>query len=254
MNGNGRGRPLIGITGNLFRADDPVLDVGRPLYPRRALHYGEEHVVRAVNTAGGIPLLVPVEADDPEAVAAALDGLILSGGVDIHPPAEATEALDRWPGQAERDAFEVALYHACVAAGRPVLGICRGCQLIGVAEGGTLWHDIPSQLPASLTHRDQERYDRLRHTVSLEAPSLLSRWLGSGELAPVASVHHQAIRDCPPSLRITATAPDGVIEAVERSNGAVVVGVQWHPEWMPDDPSQRRLLSSFVASCATARS
>lgn len=241
-------RPLVGITGNLFRRDDRALAPDRPLYPKSELHYGEEGMVRALLEAGAAPVLVPADAAAAEVVAPLLDGLVLSGGTDVDPSwYDGGDA--RWPGQPERDAAEMTLYRSLRDRRRPVLGLCRGCQLIAVAEGGTLWPDLPSMYPGGPVHRCQERYDALRHPVTIEAGSRAARWLGVDGEQEVNSVHHQAVRDCPPTLRVVARSPEGIVEAVESLNGAVVVGVQWHPEWMRDDPAQRRLLAGFVAAC-----
>ena len=242
-------RPVIGISGNLFRGDDPALVADRPLYPNRRLYYGEAGMVAAFARAGGVPLLVPIDGERAADVAGALDGLVLSGGVDVDPSSRGANG-SRWPGQPERDVAEIALLQAMSAAGKPVLGICRGHQVLAVAEGASMWEDLPTEAPGGPVHRDQVLYDTLTHPVDVVAGSRLSDWLGAAGRLHVNSVHHQAIRDCPPSLRVVARAADGTIEGVERRDGAPVLGVQWHPEWMPDDEAQRRLLARFVACCA----
>ena len=245
------GRPLIGVSGNLFRGDDAALVPDRPLYPGRRLHYGEAGMVAAFSRAGATPLLVPSDVERASDVADHLDGLVLSGGVDVDPSVRGGDGA-RWPGQPERDRAEIALYDEMCVRGKPVLGICRGHQLLAVAEGASMWADLGTEAPGGPVHRDQAHYDRLVHPVDVVEGSLLASWLGRAGRFVANSVHHQAVRACPASLRVVARAADGTIEAVERRDGAPVVGVQWHPEWMPDDEAQQRLLACFVRRCAGA--
>jgi len=208
-----------------------------------------------VAAAGGLPLMVyrAEHTDDAlvpwaEALLARVDGLLLSGGEDIAPTHYGEVAAQpAWAGQPQRDALELALYRAAVAAGKPVLGICRGAQLIGVAEGGGLWQDLPSMRPETLPHRSQELYDRLEHGLEIDSHGAFLASLFDGEDTVVNSVHHQGLRQRPESLRVVARAPDGVPECFVRDD-AWVLAVQWHPEWMQVRRSQRRLFELFVAA------
>ena len=185
--------------------------------------------VRALIAAGLTPLLVPPLLD-PARAAEALDaasGLVLTGGEDVHPShyGEAPHAKLEEPDQA-RDVVELALYRAARARGLPVLAICRGIQLVNVAEGGTLYQDLASERPSTINHVDPKG----RHGLRVEPGSLLQRTVGDS--ARVNSRHHQAVKLLAPSLRAVAWAEDGVIEGVEpREPGAPwLLAVQWHPE------------------------
>ena len=139
----------------------------------------------------------------------------------------------------------------------PILGICRGAQILNVALGGSLYQDINTQVPGSLVHRDWEPYDALSHPVSLEARSWISAVYGGAESIEANSVHHQAAKDIAPGFRVTARAPDGVVEAIEQIEGKIwMAGVQWHPEWLdPANVSQTqrtpgdRIFRAFVEVC-----
>jgi len=273
--------PLIAVTPNTL----PSVD--RPLYKNKALEYADVAMAQAVRRAGGLPVLAlagaPVESrvsvdagapgdahplpDWATGAAAALvervDGILLSGGVDVDPrwyegrEAGATAARGEeggGPGATDlaRDAFELALLREALASGVPVFGICRGFQLLNVALGGTLWGDLESQREGSLVHRDQGRYDRLTHGLRLEPETWLAACLGEVGEEPqelrVTSVHHQGVRTLAPGLRALAWAPDGLVEAVEGGPrlGAWAAAVQWHPEWMPASRGQRSLLETFI--------
>jgi len=242
-------KPFIAISPNALAPAD------RRFYKGKALEYGEASLAASIAAAGGLPFMAYRAEVEGEALAAHADevlahadALVLSGGEDIAPQGYGEVAQDeRWQGDPKRDAFELALYHAALARGLPVLGVCRGAQLIAVAEGGSLWQDLPSMRQGSLEHRSQEQYDALGHGLELEPDSFVSA-LFDGEERWVNSVHHQAMKVEPKTLRVVARAPDGVAEAFERTTpGAWVVGVQWHPEWMPGRVSQARLFARLVA-------
>lgn len=247
------GAPLIGITPNRFPARD------RAVYAGKALEYSDVAMAEAVVRAGGVPVLLvrgAAEAaaelvDRAEAGVGAVQGLLLAGGADVAPQSYGQRPLDpAWAGEAERDRWELALYRVALAAGRPVLGVCRGLQLLNVAEGGTLWQDLPSQRDtARCQHRCQARYDRLEHPIEIEAGSELRALLGSAA-ASVSSVHHQGIDELGLALRAVARAPDGLVEAARREGSPWVFGVQWHPEWMPEDAGQARIFARFVEQAA----
>lgn len=182
-------------------------------------------------------------------VVSQVDGLALTGGSDIAPGSYGEEPVrDAWAGDPLRDRWELALYREALAQGRPVFGLCRGMQLVNVAEGGTLWQDLVT-MKGSQTHRDQALYDRLEHDLAVEPGNWLEELFGQ-EPHRVNTVHHQGIKDLAPTLRVVASSPDDVIEAVHRHGEPWVIGVQWHPEWMQDRPSQRRLFALFIAQAA----
>ncbi|TNF23791.1 MAG: gamma-glutamyl-gamma-aminobutyrate hydrolase family protein [Deltaproteobacteria bacterium] len=242
-------RPLIAISPNHFPAED------RPLYKDKPLEYGEGAMARALREVGALPIMPYRAGLEPggdlaalaEAVMQRCDGLLLSGGADVDPASYGQPLRDpRWAGDPSRDAYELALYAAAVALDKPVLGVCRGAQLINVAEGGTLWQDLPSERPGDIVHRDQVRYDTNAHGLEV-APGGLVAALFEGEGAPrVNSVHHQGVLDLAPSATAEAWAPDGLVEAFRVHTRRWSVAVQWHPEWL-GGPSSHRLFSTFVA-------
>ena len=211
---------------------------------------------RGVDHAGGIPVLVPPLARPADAarIMDAVDGLLLTGGEDVDP---ARYGAARHAAvtivSAERDATELALIHAAHERGKPVLAICRGIQLLNVAFGGTLVQDIPTQRPGALAHdRDENEPAARVHDVHIVAGSILAGALGASVLH-VNSFHHQAADRVAGSLRITASAPDGIVEGLEwRGEDWWAVAVQWHPEEL-DGPSDTGLFRAFVTRAAAKR-
>ena len=204
----------------------------------------------AILAAGGLPILLPASlplAALPELVAR-YDGFLLSGGGDVD-PAVYSGHLDTTIHSIdpERDAFELALIPLMLAADKPLLAICRGVQVFNVALGGSLYEDIASALPAAQRHDWYPNYPRdyLAHTVEIEPGSRLAEILGTHKLR-TNSLHHQAIRQPAPALEVVAHAEDGVIEAVELPGKRFVIGVQWHPECLPEEPAIQRLFKAFV--------
>ncbi len=242
-------RPVIGMsTGRM------AVDYGQvQQYP---LTYIPVDYVEAVLEAGGLPM--PLALHDvglyEEAVAEQLahcDGLLLSGGVDINP---ATYGEQPHPGlnatTPDRDAHELALLAEAKRRGIPILAICRGIQLVNVAYGGTLYQDIPSQVPDAIQHVQRSARHLPTHEVTVTPGSRLYRMVGAS--IAVASFHHQAVKDLATGLQLVATAPDGIVEAVEATDHPWLVAVQWHPEMShaADVPSQA-IFAAFVARCAT---
>lgn len=203
----------------------------------------------AVLRAGNVPVVLP-RTDDVDAVRALverIDVLLLAGGCDLD-PATFGQAPSPFLGEvvAERDAFEFSLLAEAVRQRRPVLGICRGIQVINVYFGGTLYQDMPSELdPAMARHQRPDKPWEVVHPVRITAGSRLNGILGVTE-AGVNSTHHQACRDIAPGFRVTAVADDGIVEAIE-SDTLPILGVQFHPERLvklPDSPFTR--LFSFA--------
>jgi putative glutamine amidotransferase len=208
---------------------------------------------RGVERAGGVPVVVPPLERDADAarVLDAADGLMLTGGADVDParygaPRHTTVAHV----SAARDATELALLRAAQARGKPVLAICRGIQLMNVAFGGTLVQDIPSEVPNALPHdQDGDHRGARVHGVRIEPDSILARALGATDIQ-VNSLHHQAPKRIPDTLRLTASAPDGIVEGLEwRGAEWWAVGVQWHPEEL-DGRWEAGLFTAFVRRAA----
>ena len=194
--------------------------------------------VDSVAAAGAIPLILPPTIP-PEHAAHALagvDGVLLSGGEDIDPTWYGMDPVAQL-GTVDpaRDRLEFALFTAARERGLPVLGICRGLQLVNVAMGGVLWQDLPSEWPSDVQHDRADARDARTHGVTLVAGSRTADALGAVELA-VNSFHHQGVRSLADGLVATAHAPDGLVEAFEGTAGAWLVAVQWHPEEMHADP------------------
>lgn len=208
---------------------------------------------RAVDLAGGAPVLIPLQLgeDTLRGIFERLDGVLLAGGADIHPQEFGQERLPVCGDvDSARDAAELRLTRWTLAEDKPVFGICRGIQMLNVAAGGSLYQDIPSELPTAIAHDHHEgdAYNRPAHPVEIESDSRLARALGATRVA-VNSLHHQALKQLAPGFHIVARAPDGVIEAVESANGGFALGVQFHPEWLLDDDARMlRLFEEFVAS------
>jgi putative glutamine amidotransferase len=240
-----RSRPVIGIATQTLDA----ISGERP-----ASWFVGQCYVRALTEAGALPWLIPLLSDDEatlRAICDRLDGVFLTGGVDVDPSlyGEERHALcDR--GDPARDATEMALVRWAAAEDKPLLGICRGIQAINVACGGSLYQHVAEQHPAAIKHdwfsAAGHARDYLAHEVHLRPGSRLARVLGAGPLR-VNSMHHQAIRRLAPGLVVAATAPDGLIEAVERPANRYFVGVQWHPEELTcTQPAMRRLFADFI--------
>lgn len=203
---------------------------------------------RALEQAGARPVPLRPEAD-PACLAKAarsLDGLLLTGGGDVHPRFYGAEPGDLLREVDEvRDAAELALVRWAAEAGRPLLAICRGLQVVNVALGGTLYQDLPSERPSEVRHDDTEvAPGRLAHDLRLAPQGPLAAWFPGPPR--VNSYHHQAVRDLAEGLRPLAWAPDAVLEALDLPDHPFLLGVQWHPERLPDRPETQALFRALV--------
>jgi putative glutamine amidotransferase len=188
--------------------------------------------VDSVLRAGGAPVTLPCVAD-PEAVRAAVeaaDGILLPGGGDVVSHSYGEEPHPRTLYQdPQRDEMEFAVTRRALDTGRPILGICRGAQVLNVAFGGSLIQDVPSQVPEAILHYTYALEPWLAHTTDIEEDTLLSRIFGTPSMR-VNTYHHQAVKDIGDGLRVNCRARDGVIEGVEATDGRPILGVQFHPE------------------------
>ena len=213
--------------------------------------------MESVRRAGGEPIEVAAGGEAPEHILARVDGIMLTGGGDVDPMlyGETPHATFQ-AAEGDRDQFEMALTRAAIAANIPFLAICRGMQLLNVAMGGTLIQDIPSQVPGALEHSVPEPRAHVAHEVWVAKGSRLSALLADhmedGETCHVNSRHHQSVATAAPGFEITATSPDGVIEAMEQPGAAFCIGVQWHPENFWRTGEFRSLFEGFVQA-ANAR-
>lgn len=188
----------------------------------------------SVSRAGGEPRVLDLSQGKPEDWLAAIGGVLLTGGGDVNPALYGEAPHPSFsPAEEGRDAAEVALVRAALERGMPILAICRGVQVLNVAAGGSLVQDIPSQIEGALEHRVETPPTAIAHEVWVSPGSQLARILAdrlSGDSIAVNSRHHQAVRRVAPGFVVSAEAPDGVVEAIEREGDALCLGVQWHPE------------------------
>ena len=242
--------PIIGVTATLRQDVDCAAQ--RPLgrFVRADLDY-----VEGVAEAGGVPVVLPpvVGARAAEELLDGMDGLLLSGGSDLDPSYYGEKPVPELGVTIpERDAFEMALLEHALRRKIPILGICRGMQILNVALGGTLYQDLPSQVDhmVLLGHRQETPKWQPTHEVEMDGGSKVTEIMGTGELK-VNSYHHQAIKVLASGLVAVAYSPDGVIEAVESDDLSKrwLIGVQWHAEAMRDaGPEHRRLFEAHVGA------
>jgi putative glutamine amidotransferase len=214
--------------------------------------------VKSVQRAGGGPWVLDLAKDAPADVIASAQGLLLTGGGDIDPAryGEARQPTVAGVDQA-RDEYEIELVRRAFEAGLPLFGICRGLQVMNVALGGTLVQDIPSEMPGSLAHVMPIPLCAVAHEVWVGKGNLLGTLmqesLVDADTCAVNSRHHQAIKRVAPGFEVTATAPDGVIEAIENPTSVFCFGVQWHPENFWRTGEFRPLFEGFVEACSKSR-
>lgn len=239
-------RPVIGIATQTLAA----LPGERPPCWVMGRTYIEE-----LRKVGAIPWIIPLVPHDTETLQQIfdrLDGVFITGGVDVDPCHYGESKLplcgDTDP---DRDAVEIALLRHALKQNLPVLAVCRGIQILNVTCGGTLYQDVTAQVPTAIKHdyfptREKPSRKYLAHDISVKPNSRLGRIL-SDEVVPVNSMHHQAIKSLAPNLAPTARAADGIIEAVESLDDRFLIAVQWHPEELTEShPGMARLFSSFA--------
>lgn len=235
-------RPLIALTPQFnTETDEPYM---KPAY------------LKAIHAAGGTPLILPLDLEQEELrqLAETFDGFLFTGGPDIH-PFYFGEQTQRNCGNVSlrRDRLELTLLELAMEAEKPILGICRGIQLINIGLGGDIYQDIPSQFPEDfpIAHMQPFYYDIPSHAVEVVPGSLLAR-IAQSETIQVNSKHHQAVRNVAPGLLATGFAPNQLVECVEKPDYPnFFLAVQWHPEYMwENDPVAKGIFAEFVGSCA----
>lgn len=203
--------------------------------------------IEALRGAGAIPLIIPPQPENAARIVQMLDGLLLAGGFDCDPlvygeePHPTCELMDH-----RRQANGLSLAKAARGCGIPTLGVCLGMQVMNVAGGGTLVQDIDSHLETEIRHASKAE-NRARHDIHVEQGTYLAKIVGERELN-VNSSHHQAVGRVAEGLRVTAHAPDGIVEGIEDPRHPFYVGVQWHPEDMTGEPSAGSIFGAFIAA------
>jgi gamma-glutamyl-gamma-aminobutyrate hydrolase PuuD len=226
----------IGISARIFHPESGSLGLRS-----KTLQYLEESIAQWVMSRDVLVFMIPTVNTNglvhPSNVrlrdyAKHLDGLVLQGGADVSPQSYAEAATrPEWNGDRVRDMYELELLHEFIEAGKPVLGICRGCQLINVAFGGSLYQDIASDVPAAIAHVN-DLYDNNFHELQFPPGSSLTTLLSASGAPLVNSIHHQAIKDLGRDLQIEAVScTDQIVEAVRYKKAPFVMGLQWHPEF-----------------------
>jgi putative glutamine amidotransferase len=209
-----------------------------------------EAYVQAILRAGGFPVLIPTGVDKNQAleICSHLQGLLFTGGGDLDPDLFGGVHHPRVYGiEPLRDDLEISLVQFAAREGFPFFGICRGIQVINVALGGTLFTNLSDQHPGEIRHDmfPGFPYHKITHPVEIVPGSLLDQIVGQSSL-PVNSLHHQGISATAKALQLAAYSPDGLVEAVFLADHPFGLGVQWHPEWLQDDPQMQAIFRKFV--------
>jgi putative glutamine amidotransferase len=250
----------IGISASFFHADP-----ARPIFKGMTLQYIEQNLAHWLMQRDALAFMVPSPDGSTrratskvtlDAYADALDGLVLMGGSDVAPESYGEQAIKpEWSGDRVRDQYEIGLLKAFMARSKPVLGVCRGAQVINVAMGGTLWQDIATQVPHALNHRNWTIYENNAHATTLVPGSGLARLYPGITTVKTNSIHHQAVKALGRNLVVEAwSEPDRLVEAIRWTGPSYVFAVQWHPEFHPagnasyiDDTP---ILDDFIATTA----
>ncbi len=234
--------PLIGLTGgtDCNKTGSILCQVGQAY-------------VTAIQKAGGMPLLIPTgeNSGSLQPLIERLDGILLTGGGDIDPTRFHGQPHPKVYGiSPERDALELSLIEEGLSAGKPLLAICRGIQVLNVAFGGSLHTHIEGQVKNSLKHDWFPDYprDKLAHSISLKKGSILQS-IFNQESIEVNSLHHQGINQVGQDLEAIGVAPDGLVEALVVKNADFALGIQWHPECLPENPGMQALFMAFISAC-----
>ncbi|HXZ26071.1 MAG TPA: gamma-glutamyl-gamma-aminobutyrate hydrolase family protein [Nitrospiria bacterium] len=244
-------KPVIGVTPDFNAGDRPDMGGREPTYFLRGRY------IRAIEELGGIPLILPLVADtvSRRRLLEEIDGVLLTGsGPDLPPRLYGERQRYKFPVVSERRAsFELDVVQRARTRDLPVLAICGGMQTMNVACGGSLFQDIPSQVPSALPHRQAAKAIHVSHPVKVAPDSLLRRIVARSTFL-VNSSHHQSVKAVAPPLIASAVAPDGIVEAIESPAHRFFLGIQWHPEFLFDRHAlHQRLFTAFLRAARRTR-
>ena len=236
-------KPVIVISPQAMPMEEPF---------RQNYHYSNAFNTDAIVRAGGLPVLPPyLEKDDAFELLSMADGLFLTGGANVSPEMYGQEKLPCCAKiDAVRDKSDCNLLDAALKLKKPVLCICRGCQIANVRFGGTLYQDLPTQKPSEIQHSQYDSYGKAcAHKVKILEDTPLYRLLGQTEIM-VNSLHRQAVKDLAPEFKPMAYAPDGVLESWYLPDADQWLwGIQWHPEMMSENPQGKAVFDEFINAC-----
>ncbi len=242
-------KPLIGITCNYSKADLGS-STGIGVVGQEWILLASDYV-KSVERAGGIPLLIPFTEDINTVLdlVKRCDGILITGGDDVDPTLYGEDVSAKCAHlEPRRDVQEALLLKELLNnSSLPILGVCRGCQILNVMSGGTLYQDLPSQ--KNLFHTIlSAAHGAFAHKVTIKQGSLLSKIIGSDTLL-TNSYHHQSVKDVAPGLEVVATTADGVVEALEKKGDRFVLAVQWHPEMTQGCATNQKIFEAFIKAC-----
>lgn len=238
-------KPIIGVTGNQLLQLSSAFD-------GTSVAYTPQFFIDGLQNVGASPLIMPIgDEDHAKQYVSLIDGLLLTGGYDVNPklyneaPHPALQAI--FP---KRDTFELALIDAAIEKGIPIFAVCRGMQLLNVHFGGSLYQDLPTQVPNIMQHVQKTPFDIPVHAIEVEKDSYL--YSITGDELMVNTFHHQAIKELASEFKSVAKSSDGLIEAIESvDSNKDILGVQWHPEiMMANDETNKELFADFVRKAA----
>ena len=236
---------IIGLSGNLLYENNSI--------PKAFVN---RSYVDSIVRAKGIPTIIPIIEDEEiiKKMLESVDGIIMTGGVDVHPFRFNEEPIEKIGTiSAERDDFDFTVMKYAAEMNKPILGICRGIQVINVYFGGTLIQDIPSQRSSNILHSQTAEYHVATHKIQIVKDSIIYDMLG--ENSEVNSFHHQAIDKLAKDFKVTATAKDGIVETIEyKKKDSFILGIQWHPELMSaKNVKMQNIFDMFVEVCKSRK-
>ncbi|MDD6155241.1 MAG: gamma-glutamyl-gamma-aminobutyrate hydrolase family protein [Eubacteriales bacterium] len=242
-------KPIIGITVNYDPTDAVARTCGLGIVGQDFNYVAGDYVM-SIEKAGGTPFLIPqiYDFDDLPDMLKLCDGILVSGGHDVDPRFYGERNTYSGTLSPDRDAQDIEVTRYGWEHKIPLLGICRGIQIINVAAGGTLYQDVTKELGAPVHFGDSYPRNIGWHSVRIEDESRLADIYGKDQIM-VNSYHHQAVRDLGKNLKATAVTEEGIIECLEDTNDSYTVAVQWHPEMMFDSDEQAKLFKDFVDAC-----